>query len=334
MGRKIIAMSLVVLILSSLAFYPAKATNSGITYSMKDGIYYTHISPNALNEIREAQRVSRQGTNQKEMILKELGFKDSDISLMGEVEVNYIAEVAESITIADAYYKVDEEGKLKLITKEECEEKSQRNVSARNNSGNNQDLQSDGCFHITTMASYINPDEEGEIGWYIFSGLFRFIGVPTYRMIDAASLYASDVMWSQNDEDVWSQMMYSYSNYVTGTTGSDTETKGGNEAQVYETGLYFTWDLPDDDRPNTMPVKVVTDISIYVRGKARVSDYTDNYAFNLFTRYEHTFSALNIQPSFEWTYRENPGVSVSVQFEDDSNTYYSRCEVDYNPNGS
>ena len=64
-----------------------------------------------------------------------------------------------------------------------------------------------------------------------------------------------------------------------------------------------------------------------------MSDYTNPRAFNVFTRYEHVYSYLNIQPDFSWDIIGH-GVKavIKVGLVNDKSTHSSFCEVDYDPN--
>lgn len=267
-------------------------------------------------------------------IMTALGLSQIDIDNFGIYELENLIQNTESIVLSSTYLHSDVNGKIRVVTREEYLEAEKSNkIITLGNGGSNDENSDDGYFNIMTMANYLTPSSQNnEKGWYIFSGYYKFLSsMPTYRMIDAASLYADEVMWSQNNNDYYSTLTYSYYDFD-GISDTISYKKTTEDRNLHSDGLYYTWKLPITtfDLENQI-VHNVTAINIHIRGKARVSDYTSNRAFNLHTRYEHTYSTIACQPSFSWEVGSLPGVSANVDFRNGSNTYTSLCEIDYRP---
>ena len=179
---------------------------------------------------------------------------------------------------------------------------------------------------IITTAFYVRPGEVGEKGWYWIAGMFSWLDTPTYTMTDAMSLFVSDSSWSQNDEDYISRMTYNR------MVQHQDITKITEDRVLNEEGLYYTWDLPDEHSAAGIPLGKVEDLTFYVRGKTRVSDFTNPRSFTVYTQYEHVYSAINIQPEFSWDILKH-GVSavIGIDFVNNKNSYSSFCGVDYDP---
>lgn len=267
-------------------------------------------------------------------IMTALGLSQIDIDNFGIYELENLIQNTESIVLSSTYLHSDVNGNIRVVTREEYLKAEKNNkIATQGNSGSNDEDSYDGYFNIMTMANYLTPSSQNnEKGWYLFSGYYKFLtNMPDYRMIDAASLYADGIMWSQNNNDYYSTMIYSYLDH-NGRSRTISEEKTTKDRFLYANGLYYKWKLPLStyDVDNNL-VHLVTDINIHVRGKARVSKYTEASAFALHTRYEHTYSKLNLQPSFSWGVGGLPGVSANVDLTNGSNTYTSLCEIDYRP---
>lgn len=325
---------------------PVLAVESGTSLSQqapvekynKNGYYVTTVNVDAFRKANMNSRsanVSSTGLSVTDIeLMNVLGYDERSLQNMGQAEIESLLNSSATITTTSSYYHYDEGTDLTERITKETYLQAQATLSSRgSNDGSNAEVSSDGYFHIITSAAYQYPSSvNDEKGWYVFSGTFSFIGkMPKYRMTDAASLFADEVMWSQSSADSLSRMTYYY--YVDSIEDetSHTQTKTTTDKYLYSDGLYYTWKLPGDTVNGDIYVQTVTDIEIYVRGVARVSDYTNYRAFNLFTKFEHSYSVLVIQPSFSWSYGAYPGVSADVNFISKSNTYASLCEIDYNP---
>ena len=343
--RKIFSMFLAICVLSCCSLHAFAVGDNldndqqiAIEQYTKDGHYVTKVNISAYRADQEAVQpanVEQGSISSADMELMEiLGYDEKAILNMGEDEVENLLNNSATVTTTCSYYHYDEDtDRTEQITKE-AYLSAKAVASARSgNNGSNSEISSDGYFKIITSAAYQYPSSvDDEKGWYVFSGTFTFWGnMPTYRMTDAASLYADEVMWSQTASDYWSRMTYYY--YVDSVEDetSKTQTKTSSDRHLYSDGLYYEWKLPGDTLNGNIYVQTVTDIEIYVRGVARVSDYTNSRAFNLFTRFEHVYSTVGLQPTFSWTVGEKPGVSADVTATKKSNTYTSLCEIDYNP---
>lgn len=308
--------------------------NSGIIQYQKDGAYVTKINSTGLNAIRDSALlhcgVRSETENVNNQVMRVLGYSDADISNMGNDEVNELVEDSADITTTSTYYHYNEDNNaIELVTREDY---AAAEAALSGNDGSNTVNSGDGYFRINTTASYKYPQSTSDaVGWYTFSGTFTFIGkMPTYRLKDAASLYADDVMWSQTTSDYKSTMTYSYYD-DTNENYTKTSTKAIGDYHLFDDGLYYTWKLPPDLNPADNPAQIVTDIQIYIRGKARVRLYTLEQGFNLYTRYEHVYNVVNLEPSYTWTVGDKPGVSAVPKLAQRVNTYASYCAIEYNP---
>ncbi|MCT4597502.1 MAG: hypothetical protein N4A50_06440 [Vallitalea sp.] len=73
-------------------------------------------------------------------------------------------------------------------------------------------------------------------------------------------------------------------------------------------------------------------LSHTITGRCRVSQHTVPTNFNVFTRYEHVYSTINVQPSFGWTTGSKPSISVNATVTSKANTYNSYNYTSYDPN--
>jgi hypothetical protein len=77
---------------------------------------------------------------------------------------------------------------------------------------------------------------------------------------------------------------------------------------------------------------VLWNLSHTITGRCRVSQHTVPTNFNVFTRYEHVYSTINVQPSFGWTTGSKPSISVNATVTSKANTYNSYNYTSYDPN--
>ena len=310
------------------------------------------ISEVSLKRYRDV--LAKQSSSESEInreILESLGV---DTAAIPPEEIDYLMSQAADITVSESYVQVDQNGNMVELSEAECMQKvadeqlrraeltQERgpgivSYSAKSNDGRNDIISTDGYMRIQTTAYYVHPatspdstpEWPGEKGWYYVGGLFTWLIEPDYRMTDAMSLYASDCTWSQDEDDYYANLTYG----ETYTPSSGEQTVNGRvltnkEAVLQPDGVYFTFNLPND-----VGGYRYDDFSIFIRGKCRVSDYTNPRAFNVFSRYEHVYSTMNIQPSFSWSSSAPFGVSADIKFSwvNDSTTYTSLCYVSYDP---
>lgn len=290
-------------------------------------------------------------------VLKALSLTDEEIENIDQSEISLILNDSCEITVTESYVKTDENG-THIISKDQCMKEvalengeihntdqpygqGEFRTMASSNDGNNEEISDDGYMKITTIASYIRPGSTGAKGWYWVSGTFTWLKLPNYRMTDAFSLYAGECMWSQSTSDYYATMTYETSEYWLPDRFGEhkyTEKKVAQDKEISEHGLFYKFKLPGDNSKQATlnsPYQYITvkSLSFYIRAKVRISDFDKSKAINVFTRYEHTFSALSIQPSFSWAVGESyPGVSANVGVVNDSDSFYSLCEIEYQPN--
>jgi len=185
-------------------------------------------------------------------------------------------------------------------------------------------------MQIATIVTYLRPGNSGDIGRYIVSATFDWLIEPSYRMIDAMSIFVDDCSWSQNESDYYSY--FSYYEYI--MDGNTTYKSFNNTNEVIKADdFFYEYDLPGvgpfvDDYSSF----IYTDLYFYMRGKMRLRYYDFRSSFSVFTKYEHTYSSISVQPSFSWTVGEMPGVSADVSLVNGSTPYHSHCTVEYDPN--
>jgi len=293
---------------------------------------------NFKNDLMNRGYLSSEANN---IILLALGYDAEDLCSIGQGEIDIVTSEASEIVTSESYVKVSSDGTILEMPKSLClEEVSSYSskkaatqfdqtventlaVSINNNGYNDESI--GGWMRIITSASYISD------GWYYISGTYRWLSMPYYRMIDAMSLFASYCAWSQNNSDYYSVFTHKYYNYF-GVSRTVIESKTTQDRVLNQEGVYYKWDLPPDtfDYANGNVYSVYY-MNFYVRGKCRVSNYSNPIAFNVFTRYEHTYSFINIQPSFTWRTGSWPGVGINFNLAAGSEPYYSLCYVDYSP---
>lgn len=309
-------------------------------------VFYTITEPNLKRLKATLAEDSTSVSESNNQLLLSLGYTEEDIASIKQEEIDLILSEAADITVTQSYVKVDADGNTKEVSPQECmraveeikqneaEQLETASVAARSysNDGYNREDSNDGYMRITTMASYVHPGASGEKGWYNVSGTFTWLIMPTYRMTDAMSLYADECMWSQNQKDYYSSFTHKAFNYHNNTL-SYTNEKTTEDRVLNRDGVYYKWKLPIST--NDIAHKNVYNVyymSFYIRAKVQAKNSISTNNFNVFTHYEHTYSALNIQPSFGWSTGSMPGVSVTGAFAGGNTSYYSLCEVQYNPN--
>jgi len=316
----------------------------GILQTEKDGSYITTVSEASLNAIRAA---SKNGNNQlysqrsvlateieqSKEVLRAVGYDDEDFMAMGDDEVNYLANNAESMVIIDTYYRINEDGNVAITSLDEYNNAQVSLLTISENDATTSVEVEPGWFHITTSALYLDPDTQGgEAGWYIFTGNFEWLSIPDYRMIDAASLgFNVQLQWSNSTADFWSTRTYVMRGTFdeTGTTYTDRKEYG--DVHVVPEGMYCEWSLPDDvTTSDNYPLVRLTSFDLYLRGKARIGQYNVTQGFTVYSRYEHVYSVLSLNPGFSWD-GSVFGISANPTIHSDSNTYTSHCGVHYDP---
>lgn len=284
-------------------------------------------------------------------ILESMGF---NVTSMPQEEIDYILSNAVDITVSESFIQVNQNGDMLELSEAECmkkvsEELQERKVNKEmdkdtqdnietsmgtlSNDGSNTETSADGYMRIITAAYYISPASSGEKGWYNVSASYEWLITPNYRMIDAMSLYASNCAWSQSSNDYYSYFSYK-ERFVTtgGTQDVNYRTVSSNDRVIKTTGVYFTYDLPNDS--GNVSWYRYSEFYFYMRGKVRISDFMNPRAFNVFSRYEHVYSSINVQPSFGWSSSDPYGVSanIGVSLVNNVDSFYSMCYVSYNPN--
>lgn len=304
------------------------------------------ISEVSLKRYRDV--LAKQSSSESEInreILESLGV---DTAAIPPEEIDYLMSQAADITVSESYVQVDQNGNMVELSEAECMQKvadeqlhraeiaqehssDPISYSVKSNDGFNDETSSDEYMRIWTIASYVRPGSSGEKGWYDVAAAFDWLLVPNYRMTDAMSLYADGCAWSQNSSDYYSYFNYK-ERFVTtgGTQYSNYQTITNNDKVLQPTGVYYTYDLPNDSG-NVYSYRY-SEFSFYMRGRCRVSDYTNPRAFNIYSKYEHVYSSLNIQPSFSWSISDPFGISADVSFTNDATSYYSMCYIAYDPN--
>lgn len=212
------------------------------------------------------------------------------------------------------------------------------------NDGSNEVTSSDDYMKITTKSDYIAPSSaNGEDGWYNLSATFKWLTTPEQTHIDAFSLYADCVTWAQEDVNFFAQETYDYTvhNVVNGETTYYTDDEMNTISNAYKevssTGVYYTCELPEsysslDPYLGLFLSYQVSDLTYYMRAKARMDNSEVAQSFNLFSRYEHLYETVNINTSFSWNVGSMPGVSVLPSLENEHDTYSSYNFTYYDPN--
>lgn len=322
-------------------FVNTEATEYGETYSISE------INMSRYRATLEKTHVDSARQNRE--VLLSVGFSESDLEMMGQEEINLIVDEAAGISVSTEYYKVDDNGELILMKKEDClrEAEAVRQeewdrilndsvtpLSSTTNNNVNVSTSSDGYMKITTSATYISPGSaSGAKGWYYMQGAFEWLTMPGDRKIDAVSLYAQDCAWSVNDGDYYSTF-YHTAETATGGIHEFTTQKTSSQGEMKPEGIFFTWQLPISTyvASPTGATFIVRSMKAYIRGKARVREYSSSRSFNLFSKYEHLKTSVSVNTDFTWSTSGWPGVSVTANLSNKCISYYAACLVDYNPN--
>lgn len=266
----------------------------------------------------------------KELLLK-LGYTNEDLDAIGDEEIYNIMKDATRVMVIDSYVKVDVNGNVYTMDKNTClqgvKQMNQENVNLKSsNDGSNYDASDDGYMRITTQATYLSN------GYYYLSGNYQWLTIPSSRMTDSISVAAPDCAWVTGTSALYSTYYYKIFEH-NGKVGTDeTNTHyGSGSVSVESTGIHAEYDLPKDyDLVDQLRYGNVTNMSYYIRGKARVTNWTSSTAYNVFTRYEHVWSSVGVQPSFSWT-TEGISANINVSLINNHKLYPSYCFVNYTP---
>ena len=192
-----------------------------------------------------------------------------------------------------------------------------------------------GYIKITTRSDYINPSTvNGQQGWYNFSATYEWLAAPSQAYTDAFSIYAAGCAWSAGSTDIYSKMSYNYYDLDV-YNGETEENYGYNEQERYtqdrtvqSTGVYYTYSVPESYSYLDVYIGLyfshqISNLTYYIRAKARVSNYTVPQSFNVYSRYEHLTKSFNVSVSFDWSIGSWPGVSVTPTVGNNHTAYYS-----------
>lgn len=153
--------------------------------------------------------------------------------------------------------------------------------------------------------------------------------MPKDRLVDAYSVAVPYAAWGQTIDDIYSS--FSYSGKSSRCNFSETMQNG---ATVKPTGIYVSYDLPESTIDSYTGVYYLVDNMVgYIRGIARVTDYTRPQTFNVYSQYVHLFIkiSLNVEGSLAW---KEAGISATASIVDDTRTYNSFNQTDYKPNAN
>ena len=291
--------------------------------------------------------ISSKNINQ---LLFQIGYTENEINTFSSEDINNIIN-CEEITISESYFCVSQDGEYESMNKQECLFKAKiknqdtarnlfcldkvdnANLFSINNTLNNStkiDYSDDDYMKISTSSIYLSS------GWYIIASTYTWLNTPKSRGVDIMSICAPELAWSQDNSQYFCGVSYTQ---MTSTSGSKTTVERMFErpkSLVKKSGgIYYSYDLPNDISYTGYPtyiLKSCSDISITIRGKARVSDYTKPRAFNVFSTYGHSISNLGINPKISWSLGSYfPGVSFAVGKDKKISYYYGMNYTDYNP---
>lgn len=315
---------------SALAKEDHKDLMKYVKTTIECNVITKHIDTSNLEKLKS-------GNSEKE-VLELLGYTNQEIKTLKDDKLLF--ENIMETTITEKYVRVTADGKMEIMRKEDCLEKARASKQKQlndyltdNNDGTNTETSDDGYMKIVTRSDYINPSYvDDQKGWYNFVGTFTWLDIPEYRMIDAMSLYANNVAWSESNN--YSRMEYTFSVYNNGFWIRCEDFSEVNDVtDVKPDGMYFKHDLPINyiNIPR-IETYVLSGLSHTITGRGRVTNHTLPTNLNVYTRYEHVYSAIKVQPSFGWTTEGKPGVSVNVTAVSKANTYNSYNYTSYDPN--
>ena len=297
------------------------------------------ISSVNITPLKEASgtknNISFKDTKKYRTLLLKLGYANKELDAIGDKEIYNTLKNATKVTVIESYVKVSSDGKTNLIDKDTCFQKVMKlnlqststYATLASNNASNIDDSTDGYMKIITQATYISK------GYYTLSGSFTRLTMPSSRMKDSISIAAPNCAWTSGTGDLYSSYYYNmFKHDGTARPEDTTQTYSGvGHVTVASTGIYAQYNLPDNyDMEQFISYGRVTDMSYYIRGKARVSNYTMPTAFNVFSRYEHVWSSLGVQPSFSWTV-EGISANVDITLVNNHKLYSSYCYVNYRP---
>lgn len=356
---------------ASAAALNQSQTSNFVVHTQQNNEYKSFISEQNLAKLKSSLEKSKMPKPEiyKE-IYRELGYSNEEIDKIGIDEINHVMETSIAISVSQQYLSVDENGKISILSREEClntanainakreadlQEKilqiqngqvlSQGNNGiTMDNDGSSETISNDGYMKITTRSDYVNPSTvNNQKGHYNFSATYEWLTTPSQSHTDAFSIYVADCAWMQGSADIYSKATYTWFRLVVHlgqseeSSGNIAQEKYIQDRQVQPTGIYYTYELPasyviyDPDNYYFMSYSV-RNLTYYVRARARVSNHTIPQSFNVFSRYEHLHKSVNISTSFEWSIGSWPGVSVTPSVGNNYTTYYSFNYTDYDPN--
>lgn len=266
-----------------------------------------------------------------DMIIMEKNQCLKEVAVAQQLEMQVMEEQKESNSVDITTDNNDQYSQINAYDNIAKNAKNQHMAAdhASNENHENTDISEDGYMKLITRCDYLPCYRGDEKGWYMFSAIFTWLKQPYYKMTDAMSLFANNVAWYPDSfySSYYFEAQFLDTNQSEWIKFDDTETK--TNATVQPTGIYFTWPLTrygNDSR------YMFLSRTFYIRGIARVSQFNQEYAGNLYAQYQHVRSTFNIQPSFGWTLGERPGVTVTGAWLDDYTTYSGFCYFAYDPN--
>ena len=312
-----------------------------VTTIKRTDVIESTMSESALKSLKrnlEKQTLTEHEKNVE--ILRTLGYHEETIAGMAPEDIDLMMEDAVSFQIQVVYMKANEDGTTSVISEEDCLSamEAQQNASATasgDNDGWGNWTSSDGYLRMTVSSVYIDPSSmNGQKGWYYFHTWYEWLIMPKQRKTDAMSIAVPACTWDTlNATDAYSSSKYYTAidpngNQVT----SEIARKTLQDLTVASSGVYYTWKLDENHYHDGVAVYKLTYTQIYIRARARITQYNISTAVGTYLRYVHTYSALDITPSFGWNLVTGEiGVSLNTQFASHSNDYYFNLIYDYTP---
>ena len=286
-----------------------------INETVENNIHRASIDSSSISKVRELIATDECGAlDLCRDVLIALGLSEQTIESLTDAEILSKFTDYLEMTVEVKHIRVGEDGMETILSEEECLEQAaiaeaqrmeyiesrinlfmNQDIEGRDSSGGSRgsindgyDVKTDAYMRITTESNYIvHTLIGGEKGWYDFIGTFEWLSTPSARQVDALSLYADGFLWSQNASDYQSFMNYKKL-FITLNGEFNQEVsidKSGAYREMRTGGVFFDWELPDDDTNFGLYAIFCYDFSFSIEGRARVASYHSGCTFKLYTRY-------------------------------------------------
>ncbi len=284
-------------------------------------------------------------------ILKELGFSEQALNTMDDLAISSMFENALSIQTDSTYMKVGEDGTTIVVSENDYLATLEQNNSkaATNNDGWDTYTSNDGYMRMTVSSEYIDPAAmNGELGYYYIHVWYEWLTPPKeiHRKVDGLGISAPRLTWRPMTE---AGAFYSSMGYVIDDDGTfverSTTPKNLEDFNLTPSvGIYYTWELPDDEG-SFFNKDEVAYIQLYVRAKGRILNPELMNDFPLYISYTHVYPEFEMETDLQLSFAWEAGTSgpeatagayltFDPEITDQFRNYNFYTAVSYNPSNT